>query len=265
MSRLRILILLFAVACAVLAAVLTRGRLTQEQVGSTPVVSVRQDSVPVLVAARDMAIGERLTSLSVAWRDWPRDNLLENMITRDNRPDAIEELQQGRVRFPLSLGEPILDRKIIMSEGKGFLSGTLAQGMRAVSVAISEQTAANGFILPNDRVDVILTRAIDTGNQQKSIVSRTIIGNVRVLAINEFYGQEDDKVNLTDIETALLELEPEQAEALARAEAQGDISLALRSIAEGGNAGEAGERPVLAQSPRADGSTPAIIRYGFRN
>lgn len=265
MSRLRILILLFAIACAVLAAVLARGMMgrgpAETQINQAPA----QDGVPVLVAARDMIMGERVTSVSVVWRDWPRANLAPSMITRDKRPKAIEELQQGRVRLPMVSGEPVVDRKIVMPDGRGFLSASLPKGMRAVSIAVSEQTAASGFIVPNDRVDVILTRSIDSGKPQPSIVSNTIVSNVRVLAVNQSYGQEEDQVSLKDVKTAVLELEPKQAEAVAQAGLQGNISLALRSLAEGGDAGLAGERPVLAPGFGTAGTGPTFIRYGFKN
>lgn len=265
MSRLRIFILLFAIVCAVLAAVLVRGIILREPAQNAAPEAARQDNVPVLVAARDMVMGERITAVAVVWRDWPRANLAGSMITRDKRPNAIEELQKGRVRLPMVLGEPIVERKIVMPDGRGFLGASLPKGMRAVSIAVTEQTAASGFILPNDRVDVILTRATDGGNPEQSIVSNIIVSNVRVLAVNQSYGQEEDKVNLTDVKTAVLELEPKQAEALAQADAQGDISLALRSLAEGGDAGLAGERPVLAPGFGKPSGGPAFIRYGFKN
>jgi pilus assembly protein CpaB len=99
-------------------------------------------------------MGERLIDTNVSWKAWPRDNIGEAMITKDQRPDAKEKLTSARARLPIFTGEPIIDRKLILPNQSGFMSAILPKGMRAISVAISERSAAGGFILPNDRVDV---------------------------------------------------------------------------------------------------------------
>jgi pilus assembly protein CpaB len=242
---------------------LFRGLMGREPVATAPIEAPRQDTVAVLVAAKDLAIGEKLNTLSFAWRDWPREGLVGNMITRDQRPSAIEELQGGRARTGMLVGEPILERKIVL-QGGGFMSAALPKGMRAISVAVSERTAASGFILPNDRVDVIVTRTIQTNTPQRPVFSDIVVSNVRVLAINQSFGQEDDKVSLTDVETAVLELDPAQATAVSRAEMLGDLSLALRSLAEGGDAGLTDQRPQLSPGFGRSGG-PSVVRFGFTN
>ena len=106
--------------------------------------------------------------------------------------------------------------------------------MRAVSTEISPETGAGGFILPNDRVDVILSRrdreAEKTGAAETH-TSDTILSNIRVLAIDQTLGEKDGQ-RVVIGKTATLELTPRQAEMLALSRQQGTLSLALRSLAD---------------------------------
>src|SRR5262249_22198493 len=136
-------------------------------------------------------------------------------------------------RAPFIAGEPIREPKLVKANGSGFMAAILPAGMRAVSTEISAETGAGGFILPNDRVDVVLTHR--DKNPDKSgpdtINSEVILPNVRVLAIDQA-PKEKEGQNAVLGRTALLELKPEQVETLARARQAGTLSLALRSIAD---------------------------------
>jgi pilus assembly protein CpaB len=113
------------------------------------------------------------------------------------------------------------------------MSAILSAGMRAVSTEISAETGAGGFILPNDRVDVILTRS--SGSQSKgggdNFVSETILRNVRVLAIDQTV-QEKDGQKVVVGKTTTLELSARQTETLVLSRRRGNLSLALRSLAD---------------------------------
>ena len=112
------------------------------------------------------------------------------------------------------------------------MAAILPSGMRAVSTEISPETGAGGFILPNDRVDVILSRR-DQGQRQprapRPPTSETILTNVRVLAIDQTV-EEKNGQRVVVGKTATLELAPRQAETLALARQTGTLSLALRSL-----------------------------------
>ena len=99
--------------------------------------------------------------------------------------------------------------------------------MRAVSIGISVQSGAGGFILPNDRVDVLLTRSLPGGRKQ--FATSTILDDVRVLAVDQTFGQKKDEKTVVG-KTATLELTPGQAEMIARASASGTLSLSLRPL-----------------------------------
>jgi pilus assembly protein CpaB len=114
------------------------------------------------------------------------------------------------------------------------MAAILPTGMRAVSTEISPETGAGGFILPNDRVDVILSKRDknpDRAGPSDVINSEIILSNVRVLAIDQA-PKEKDGQNAVVGKTVTLELKPDQTEALARARQSGTLSLALRSIAD---------------------------------
>lgn len=268
MNKARILILGLALGSAALAGVLAKGVIGKKSVKEVVEVN-KVPMVQVLVASKDLALGERLGDAAINWRDWPQDNVGELMITKDSNPDALEKMKMARARLPIFSGEPIVDRKLVMPNDGEFMSAILPQGMRAISVAISERSAVSGFILPNDRVDVILTRKLDGPDGSGKVVrSETVLTNVRVLAINQTFRQEagEDKVTVTEGKTAVLELDPQQSEVITKVEAAGELSLALRSIAEGGDGGVQDTRPVLSDAFKgskksADGDR-VIVRYG---
>ena len=127
----------------------------------------------------------------------------------------------------------------VKANGSGFMAAILPTGMRAISTEISPETGAGGFILPNDRVDVILS-------------------NIRVLAIDQAPKEKEGSNSLVG-RTATLELKPEQAEMLARARQTGTLSLALRSITDAAAEGRSEE-----QAQKRSESVN-VVRYGVAN
>ena len=205
-------------------------------------VAATQD---VLVAVADLGQGERLSEQNVRWQTWPESTLNAAYISRSAQPDAVERLTGSVLRNRLVSGEPVLQDKLI-PPNSGFLSVILPAGKRAVAVRVSAENTAGGFVLPNDRVDVIHTveRQNDGRSEQ---VSRTILKNVPVLAIDQAVEDsakdekgkdEKGKAKAAIGKTATLELDPTQAEVIVAAEAQGRLSLSLRSIADNGDAAE---------------------------
>ena len=270
MSKMRTIALGGALVCAVVAGLMARNVLNRKQEVKHDVLNT-VETVDVLVASKDLHMGDKLVDATV-WKPWPKDNVLSIMIKRSDKPDATKELAQARVRLPIYKDEPLMDKKILLPGTGGFLSANLPKGMRAISVAISNRSAAGGFILPNDRVDVILTRKTSEGKAQSQVVhSETVLSNVRVLAVNQVFKQagDNDPVTVEKGETATLELEPQQSEIVAQVESSGELSLALRSIAE--NDGKTAEQifPQLAEkfkgkAERKSGD-PLFVRAGVES
>jgi pilus assembly protein CpaB len=179
------------------------------------------------------------------------------------------------VRAPLVAGQPIGDTSVVRAGTAGFLAATVKPGLRAIGVSVTAQTSAGGFILPNDRVDVVLTRDISNGSSKKEFVSQTILRDVRVLAIDQTAKQEKDKDSVVG-KTATLELTPAQSEVLAQAEQQGIVSLALRALGDStGEPATANAEPdkskevkpaaIAATAPRRPRTNEIVVfRYGHR-
>ena len=233
MSKMRVLMFALAIGSAIVAGLLAKGvigKKTEDKVVEVNVVK----TTDVLVAAKDLLMGDKLALGTLAWKTWPIDNVLPTMVTKDTKPEALNEFAEARARLPIYQGETIIDKKILLPGKGGFMSSILPKGMRAISVAISVRSSAGGFILPDDRVDVLLTRTPGQGGNTQGIKTETVLSNVRILAINQVFRQaaEGEPVTVEKGETATLELDPHQTEVIAMVESSGELSLALRSIAE---------------------------------
>jgi pilus assembly protein CpaB len=222
------MVLAIAVGAGGIAAYLASG--SDDKPAPQPVAQVQ--TVDVLVAKGDIGLGQSLKTEDLQWQTWPAATASNVFIKRTERPDATTQITGMIARAPFIAGEPIREPKLVKADGSGFMAAILPTGMRAVSTEISPETGAGGFILPNDRVDVLLTRRDKgSGNGQDLAVSEIILSNVRVLAIDQA-PKEKDGQNAVIGKTVTLELKPEQAETLARSRQTGTLSLALRSIAD---------------------------------
>jgi len=226
----------------------------------------------VLVAARDLQPGQRLTEADLSWKEWPVAEVNPAFITDGSVPiptaaeptpeaaaprpagavasvtRAATDLATGGaksdyvgsvVREPILAGEPIVSRKIVRAGDSGYMAAYLEPGMRAMAIRVTVETAAGGFILPGDRVDVLLTRENNLGNlgategDRAKFSSSTVMQNIKVLAIDQSTRADDDEQAVVGA-TATLEVGPRDAEALALAKSEGDLSLVLRSYADTG-------------------------------
>jgi pilus assembly protein CpaB len=237
----------------------TRGGepVTPQDPGSPEVIE--EARVQVLVATTAIGIGERLSSANMAWLDWPKNAVRPDYIDNESTPEALTDMSGAVARFEMFEGDPIRQQKLIRTD-QGYLSAVLEKGMRGISISVPADSASGGFIVPNDHVDVILTRSTDDGQQ-----AETIVGNVRVLAINTRLGElgttgaPDDPNNpraeiFADTAIATLELDPAQAEVVVNAVQMGKLSLSLRSIVDFAKSDEA---PVQRNAPIK------LIRYGL--
>jgi pilus assembly protein CpaB len=229
MNTARIVVLTIAVGAGGVAAYLASG--SDNKPPAEPVAQLQ--TVDVLVAKTDIGLGQSLTDEQIQWQSWPAAAASNNFIKRNERPEATKDVVGSIARAPFIAGEPIREPKLVKANGSGFMAAILPTGMRAVSTEISPETGAGGFILPNDRVDVLLSKRDKNPDKgAPDIVNAEIIlSNVRVLAIDQA-PKEKDGQNAVVGKTVTLELKPEQAETLARARQSGTLSLALRSIAD---------------------------------
>ncbi len=255
----------------------------------------------VLVAAKDLAPGQRLTDADLAWKEWAVDEVNPAFITdgsvpiptaAEPDPAAEEPKPKGAVatvtraatnlatggakadyvgsvvREPILAGEPIIARKIVRAGDSGYMAAYLEPGMRAMSISIAVDTAAGGFILPGDRVDVVLTRETNFGNvgategDRAKFSSATVLQNIKILAIDQSTRAGDDAQTVVGA-TATLEVAPTDAEVLALAKAEGELSLSLRSYADTGGPSGRASAPARQQQPSAvriyRGGAPEVV------
>ena len=148
------------------------------------------------------------------------------------------------VRETILKGEPVTERKLVRAGQSGYLAVVLQPGMRAMAVPVSVETAAGGFILPGDRVDVLLSRQVQGGSGEVHR-SDTVLQNVKILAIDQTTKAPEDGTAAVVGAVATLEVGQTDAEVLAQADASGDLSLVLRSYADVGGPSGRTARPLL--------------------
>ena len=257
MDRSRIIVLAVAAVAAGIVALLARsllgGGTPQTVAAPAPQVVMSE----VLVAVGNLTPGAQLTAANVRWQDWPKASVDPTFITQTTVPDINNFVKGTVVRAPMMAGEPLTVTKIVHGDASGYLAAQLMPGMRAVSITISADTGAGGFILPNDRVDILCTQ--QTGEARK-FRTQTVLKDVRVLAVDQTYDSKDSKTVVG--RTATIELTPQQVELVERTKASGTVSLALRALGDNERAGAAG---AVTSKPAPDDSGSReieIVRYG---
>ena len=267
-----ILVSLVALVVALGAAFVARGLAAPKRhviTTAAPAV-VARPSLRVLTAKKDLAVGDVVGADSFSWQEWPADGLNPNFIvdgpsrvappttegklaaaargaakvagatlTGDMGPAA--PLMGAVVRTAISAHEPIVASKLVRGGAGGVMAVTLDPGMRAMSVPITTESAAGGFILPGDHVDVVQTRKLDASAVTPgapTVTASSVMRNVRVLAIDQ--NTHVDKGASVVGATGTLEVTSGQAELLVAARAQGDLTLVLRSYADAQGPSEVG-------------------------
>ncbi|HEY8565122.1 MAG TPA: Flp pilus assembly protein CpaB [Beijerinckiaceae bacterium] len=223
--------------------------------------SAPANTVDVLVAAADLPMGQTLKAPDLRWLGWPADSVPVGFIKRSEVPSALEDTTGSIVRSSFLAGEPIRKEKLIKADGSGFMSAILPSGSRAMAISIDTRgaTSAGGFILPNDRVDILRIYRDEESSRAGGgdvHVSETILANVRVLAIGQNVQERNGEKVVTG-ETATLELTPAQTELVSLAQRTGQLTLALRSLAD---AHSTPSQEPIREERSESGLT--VVRYG---
>jgi pilus assembly protein CpaB len=252
MKAARLVVLGVALAAGGIAAYLASGH--REAPPPPPPPPPPLATVEILVAKNDLGRGQLITEGDIGWQLWPQAAANSSFVNKTERPDAMTQFVGAVVRIPVAAGEPIRDPAVVFAKGSGFLAAVLPKGMRAVSMEVSAENGAGGFILPDDHVDVLLTRhdkAAEKLSGVDKITSEAILRNVRVLAIDQAVEEKAGQKVVVG-RTATLELNPDQAETLELSRQLGTLSLVLRSL-------------VDSQSPDAEGGEDVYDRRGPMN
>jgi pilus assembly protein CpaB len=255
MNTKRLVVLGLALVAAAGAALMVRSMVG----GGTPQVDAKPAPAPiamseVLVASANLTPGQKLLVEQVRWEKWPSSAVDASFITHGDVGSEQDAVKGVVVRSPIVANQPITKNAIVHADAAGFMAAMLTPGMRAVSIVISAESGAGGFVLPNDRIDVIQTRKVG-----EAAISRMVLSNVRVLAVDQTFSQEKDTKTVI-AKTATVEVTPQQAELLSSAQSAGQLSLALRPLGDTEQAEVPGSRR---KTSLGAGGPVAVIRYGM--
>jgi pilus assembly protein CpaB len=256
MKGARLVVLGVALAAGGIAAYLAAGG-SKAPPPPPPTPVAQTPVVDVLVAKSDLIRGQVIADRDIGWQTWPAEAANSDFIKKSDHPDAISQFTGAIVRAAMVAGDPIRNPNVVMAKGSGYMAAVLPQGMRAVSIDITPESGAAGFILPDDRVDVMLTghdKAAEKATGEESIVSQTILRNVQVLAVDQSIDQKGG-TTVAIAKTATLELTESQAETLAASRQRGAISLTLRSLLDANSSPAEGDE----DKPRAI----TVVRFGI--
>lgn len=217
-----------ALLLGLIAVLMVRGVLTSQRASGPD--SAASGMTPVVVAALQIERGVELKPAMLKTVNYPKDAVPPGAFK------SVDELtgKAATARTTLrSMGpnEPVLTAKLSGPGGKVNLSGALTPGMRAVSVKSNDVAGVGGFILPGDRVDVMVTRPIGKGDAE-TVVTQVLAENALVLGVDQTSDQDADKPLVAKAVT--VEVTPDQAQAISLGLAVGQVSLSLRQISDDG-------------------------------
>lgn len=210
-----------------------------------------QQTRPVLVAIQELAAGTRLERSMLEVVHWPKDALSVPALSR------LEEAEGRVITGSLLRGEPLLLARLAAPGETGGLSALLRDGRRAVTVKVNEIVGVAGFALPGNFVDVM----VHTTDPQNQPVSRIVLERIRVMAVAQDAGPQDNKPRVVNAVT--LEVTPQEAERMDLARSVGTLSLVLRGQSDTAPVTTQGARKrdvLLAEAPAAVVSTPPARR-----
>ena len=274
MQRYRTLILLGLLVMLPLIAAVAAARFllpgdeggpVQAQIRSQKVAPAKAPTTRrVIVAARDLAVGTLLGDGDLAEFELEDTKLRRSHIVA-KAPVTLDGFRGHAVRAPLSPGAPLTWSAVVGPGQRGFLAAALRPGTRAVTIELGKGTRHAGLIDPGDRVDVILTAKLKLADGTKTVFTRTILEDLRVVAVDRRVEidvgrkQNDEKVKRKEIVTATLEVSPVQADRLALGQHEGTLSVAVRSLADAAertpNKAVDLEQLLSSPAPNADGKT----------
>ena len=257
MKAARLVVLGVAVAAGGIAAFLAASN--KEPASPPPPPQAALETVEVLVAKSDLTRGQVIDAADIGWQTWPAAAANSSFIKKSEQPNAMDQFVGAMVRVGMVAGDPIRGPYVVMAKGSGFMAAVLPEGMRAAAVDIAPDTSAGGFILPDDRVDVLLTRRDKDAEKQTGVekyVSDTILRNIRVLAIDQTIDDKNSNKTLLG-KTATLELTQPQAEMLSLSRQVGTVSLALRSIRDSKTTAEG-----VGDTSRDESGAINTVRFG---
>lgn len=232
MDRKKLVLLVGALIVAIGTALVARSMFAGASAPQAEAAAVEPQGPKVLVAQRALPVGTIITADAIGYQLWPEE-LVQDAYFLDGEAD-VAKLIGTVVRHPVTAGEPVTQGSLVSPGDRGFLAAALTPGMRAITVPVDAKSGVAGFVFPGDRVDMVLTQAVNGNEGQALKASETILRNLRVLATDQTTTQNtvDGKTQVRAFRTVTLEVTPTIAEKVAVAQTLGTLSLALRPLAD---------------------------------
>jgi pilus assembly protein CpaB len=216
----------FAVLFGLLAVFLAQIWLNNQADERLKSIDAQRKAAPparsIVVAGKPLRFGDELSSAALREMPWP-DNALPT-----GAFGKIADLTSSKrvVLMPIDTNEAVLASKITGPGQRATLSAMLGDGMKAVTIRVNDVEGVAGFVLPGDRVDILLTR---TG-EKNNAVNDVVIQDVRVLAVDQLADQRADKPSV--VKAVTIEVDPTEGQKVALAATVGTLSLLLRKAGE---------------------------------
>lgn len=212
-------------------------------------------TVPVVVAVREIPLGSLITREHVKVVDWPASSQVEGAITR------IEDAVDRGAIMAVAPNEPLTSAKIAEKGVGSGLPPTITPGMRALSLRVNEVVGVAGFVVPGSRVDVLVTIEPPEETQRRNRMTRVVVSNVQVLTAGTRIDQENATKEGKPIPASVVTVlvSPEDAERLALAQSEGQITLTLRNPLDSVATGTPGARLATLLGQQTD-NTPAQVQ-----
>ena len=229
--------------------------------------------VSVLAIDADVSVGDRISEGIITEIEWPAEAVTPNLIKTEDQPDAKQEFINALARTPMVAGETLTREKVIMAGDSGIMAAILKPGMRAVTVRISVDTAAGGFIQPGDKVDIILRENFQVRRPQNDtsartierdniFIAKTLFENVKVLAIDQTFTTGPENGAAIPGSTATFELSQPDAELLQESIGYGDIFLTLRGVNGANYKARSAARITRTEEEETAQTTISVFRAG---
>lgn len=218
-----LVLIVIALGCGLVAAIGINQVLAHR---NTPVAAQIETS-PILVALVDVPLGSELTAAQVKLEQWPKDKIPAGAVS------DITQVEGRRLRAKLYAGEPILEAKLLDKDASApGLAPLVPKGYRVVSVKVDSVSGSSGLILPHDRVDVLVHLQKNPGRGIPDTMTRTLLKDVKVVAVNEVYSRDDQTGSDGSInaKTISLLVTPSQAQMVTMATELGSIRLVMRGL-----------------------------------
>ncbi len=225
----KVILLVGALLIAAVTALFARSMFASDgaPIAAASAAPVEASGPQVLVAKRPLPVGTILSADMVTFQPWPKDMVDSAYFLKEGTD--LSKLPGQVVRVEIAAGQPVPHGALVGPGDRGFLAAALGPGMRAISIAVSENTGVGGFVFPGDRVDLMLTQEV-TGEGQSMRVTETMAKNVRVLAVDQSVDNTKNEPKI--VRTVTMEVTPKLAEKIAVGQTIGSLALSLRSLAD---------------------------------